>query len=64
MIMHLSGTCHRVLFKDLLLMDSYKNMSQRRDTLIHMMLFADNENREIQKYYLSITEYFLKFHYF
>lgn len=28
-------------------MDSYKNMSQRRDTLIHMMLFAD---LKIEKY--------------
>lgn len=31
-------------------------MPQRRDKLIYRMLFADYENREIQKYYLAVTE--------
>lgn len=42
---------HRLLLKDMLLMDSYWNIPQKRDKWIYMMLFVDYENREIQKYW-------------
>lgn len=45
-------------------MNSYENMLQIRDKWIYMVLFADYKNREMQKYYLAVTEkYILKFHF-